>query len=47
MILLIIEVIMFFSGLWALATGKLPAIVLGTKYSLKGIGPLTPCLNYP
>jgi hypothetical protein len=38
MILLIIEVVMFFSGLWALATGKLPAIVLGTKYSIEGMG---------
>lgn len=38
MILIIIEVVLFFSGLWALVTGKLPAIVLGTKYSIEGMG---------
>ncbi|MCL4303735.1 MAG: hypothetical protein KJ077_49070 [Anaerolineae bacterium] len=38
MILIIIEVVLFFSGLWTLVTGKLPAIVLGTKYSIEGMG---------
>lgn len=38
MILLIIEVMLFFAGLWTVVTGKLPAIVLGTKYSIEGIG---------
>lgn len=38
MILIIIEVVLFFSGLWAMTTGKLPAIVLGTKYSIQGMG---------
>jgi hypothetical protein len=33
---MIIELVMFFSGLWAVISGKLPSIVLGTKYSIEG-----------
>jgi hypothetical protein len=36
MCLLIIQGVMLVSGLWAAVTGKLPAIVLGTKYSIEG-----------
>ncbi|GAB4214028.1 MAG: hypothetical protein OHK0022_51950 [Roseiflexaceae bacterium] len=34
----ILEILLFICGLWALITGKLPAIVFGKKYRIEGNG---------
>ncbi len=38
MCLLIVEVLLFLSGLWAMVSGELPSIVLGKQYAITGAG---------
>ncbi len=38
MCILIAEIVLIISGIWALATGKVPSLVFGKKYRIEGLG---------